>query len=125
MKFPSFSLRQTLMLGVAAGILLPALFFAGFQVTSKLETEVALRVEAPLKQYADVLSRGMAVAVWNLDRGVAIELVEAVMRNPDPPNYFASKYSLPHAAACLIVNGSTGYESLNDAALADPVIAAN
>lgn len=83
MKFPSFSLRQTLMLGVAAGILLPALFFAGFQVTSKLETEVALRVEAPLKQYADVLSRGMAVAVWNLDRGVAIELVEAVMRNPD------------------------------------------
>ncbi|WP_296510495.1 ATP-binding protein [Rhodoferax sp.] len=82
-KFPSFSLRQTLMFGVAAGILLPALFFAGFQITSKQETEVALRVEAPLKQYADVLSRGMAVAVWNLDRGVAIELVEAVMRNPD------------------------------------------
>ncbi len=48
----------------------------------------------------------------------------AVMRNPDPPNYFASKYSLPHAAACLIVNGNAGYESLNDAALDDPAIAA-
>ena len=86
MKLPSLSFRQTLMVGVALGILLPALFFAGFQVTSKLQSEVALRVEAPLKQYADVLSRGMAVAVWNLDRGVAIELVEAVMRNPDVVN---------------------------------------
>jgi PAS domain S-box-containing protein len=77
------SLRQTLMLGVALGILLPALFLAYFQVTAKLQTEVALRVEVPMRQYAEVLSRGMAVAVWNLDRGVALELVDAVMRNPD------------------------------------------
>lgn len=55
---------------------------------------------------------------------VATFAFAAVMRNPDPPNYFASKYSLPHAAACLIVNGSAGYESLNDAALTDPGIAA-
>jgi PAS domain S-box-containing protein len=82
-KFPSLSLRQTLMLGAALGILLPALFLAYFQVTSKLKTEVKLRVEAPMRQYAEVLSRGMAVAVWNLDRGVASELVDAVMRNPD------------------------------------------
>lgn len=82
-RFPVLSLRQTLMLGVALGILLPALFLAYFQVTAKLKTEVALRVEAPMRQYAEVLSRGMAVAVWNLDRGVASELVEAVMRNPD------------------------------------------
>src|SRR5947208_2127208 len=27
----------------------------------------------------------------------------SVMRNPDPPNYFASKYSLPHAAAAMVV----------------------
>jgi len=26
----------------------------------------------------------------------------SAMRNPDPPNYFASKYSLPHVAACLV-----------------------
>ncbi len=82
-RFPVLSLRQTLMLGVALGILLPALFLAYFQVTAKLKTEVALRVEAPMRQYAEVLSRGMAVAVWNLDRGVASELVDAVMRNPD------------------------------------------
>jgi 2-methylcitrate dehydratase PrpD len=48
----------------------------------------------------------------------------AAMRNPDPPNYFASKYSLPHAAAALVINGNAGYGSLNDAALRDPAIAA-
>ena len=48
----------------------------------------------------------------------------SVMRNPDPPNYFASKYSLPHAAATMVVKNSAGYAALDDAALADPVIAA-
>jgi 2-methylcitrate dehydratase PrpD len=48
----------------------------------------------------------------------------SVMRHPDPPNYFASKYSLPHVAACLVVRGSTGYEAVDDSALEDPAIAA-
>ncbi len=48
----------------------------------------------------------------------------SVMRNPDPPNYFASKYSLPHAAAAMVVTGAAGHRSLGDAALQDPAIAA-
>ncbi len=48
----------------------------------------------------------------------------SVMRNPDPPNYFASKYSLPHAAAAMVVRGSAGYAELDDSALQDPAIAA-
>jgi 2-methylcitrate dehydratase PrpD len=48
----------------------------------------------------------------------------SVMRNPDPPNYFASKYSLPHAAAAMVVRGGAGYAALDDSALADPQIAA-
>jgi 2-methylcitrate dehydratase PrpD len=48
----------------------------------------------------------------------------SVMRNPDPPNYFASKYSLPHAAAAMVVRGGAGFAELDDSALADPVIAA-
>jgi 2-methylcitrate dehydratase PrpD len=48
----------------------------------------------------------------------------SVMRHPDPPNYFASKYSLPHVAACLVVRGSAGYASVDDSALVDPAIAA-
>lgn len=46
----------------------------------------------------------------------------SVMRNPDPPNYFASKYSLPHAAAAMVVTGGAGHASLDDAALSNPVI---
>jgi 2-methylcitrate dehydratase PrpD len=48
----------------------------------------------------------------------------SVLRHPDPPNYFASKYSLPHVAACLAVRGSTGFEAVDDSALDDPEIAA-
>jgi 2-methylcitrate dehydratase PrpD len=48
----------------------------------------------------------------------------SVMRNPDPPNYFASKYSLPHAAAVMVVRGGAGFADLDDSALADPAIAA-
>ena len=46
------------------------------------------------------------------------------MRNPEPSNYFASKYSLPHAAAVMVVRGATGHRAIDDAALRDPAIAA-
>jgi 2-methylcitrate dehydratase PrpD len=48
----------------------------------------------------------------------------SVMRNPDPPNFFASKYSLPHAAAAMVVRGHAGYSALDDTALHDPAIVA-
>src|SRR5712664_3851406 len=46
----------------------------------------------------------------------------SVMRNPDPPNYFASKYSLPHVAACVVVRGSAGFAAVDDSALDDPAM---
>jgi 2-methylcitrate dehydratase PrpD len=55
---------------------------------------------------------------------VATYRFASVMRNPDPPNYFASKYSLPHAAAAMVVRGGAGFADLDDSALSDPVIAA-
>lgn len=79
----SFSLRQILFLGTALGIILPALGFGAFQVNNRFDKEIALRVKLPTQQYADMLSRGMGLALWNLDRGIAGELVEAVLRNPD------------------------------------------
>lgn len=48
----------------------------------------------------------------------------SVMCNPDPPNYFASKYSLPHVAACLVVRGSAGFKAVDDSALDDPAVVA-
>jgi len=55
---------------------------------------------------------------------VATYRFASVMRNPDPPNYFASKYSLPHAAAVMAVRGDASHASIDDAALRDPTIAA-
>ena len=55
---------------------------------------------------------------------VATYRFASIMRNPDPPNYFASKYSLPHAAAVMVVRGNAGYGALDDAALRDPAVAA-
>jgi 2-methylcitrate dehydratase PrpD len=55
---------------------------------------------------------------------VATYRFASVMKNPDPPNYFASKYSLPHAAAVMAVRGHAGFTALDDSALTDPTIAA-
>jgi 2-methylcitrate dehydratase PrpD len=55
---------------------------------------------------------------------VATYRFASVMRNPDPPNYFASKYSLPHAAAAMAVKGNADFAALDDAAVHDPAIAA-
>jgi 2-methylcitrate dehydratase PrpD len=41
----------------------------------------------------------------------------------NPPGHFGARYSLPHAAAALVVNGHLGYASFIDAAVRDPVIA--
>src|SRR5271156_6687475 len=43
---------------------------------------------------------------------VATYRFASIMRDPEPRNYFASKYSLPHAAASMIVNGHAGHASL-------------
>jgi len=55
---------------------------------------------------------------------VATYRFASVMRNPDPPNYFAAKYSLPHAAAAVVLRGNAGYGSFTEAAVHDPAIAA-
>lgn len=55
---------------------------------------------------------------------VATYRFASVMRRPDPPNFFAARYSLPHAAAVMVVKGDVGHAAMNDAALTDPRISA-
>ena len=55
---------------------------------------------------------------------VATYRFAANMREPDPPNYFAAKYSLPHAAAALTLRGHAGYHAFTDEVVRDPAIAA-
>jgi len=55
---------------------------------------------------------------------VATYRFAANMREPDPINYFAAKYSLPHAAAALILRRNAGYHAFTEEAVRDPAIAA-
>jgi 2-methylcitrate dehydratase PrpD len=48
----------------------------------------------------------------------------AVMRDREPSNYFAARYSLPHAAAVMVMKGAVGHGDMDDAALTDARIAA-
>ena len=82
-RWLGLSLRQTLFLGAGLGIFVPALILAAYQINSKLETQVDIRVRAPMQQQADVLSRSLGMAIWNVDQTAAAELVDAVVRNPD------------------------------------------
>jgi 2-methylcitrate dehydratase PrpD len=61
-------------------------------------------------------------AIQSID--VATYRFAANMREPDPQNYFAAKYSLPHAAAALVLKGHAGYHAFTDEAIRDPAIAA-
>jgi 2-methylcitrate dehydratase PrpD len=55
---------------------------------------------------------------------VATYRFAANMREPEPANYFAAKYSLPHAAAALVLRGHAGYGAFTEDAVRDPAIAA-
>ena len=72
-RWLGLSLRQTLFMGAGLGIFVPAVILAAYQINSKLETQVDIRVRAPMQQQADVLSRSLGMAIWNVDQGAAAE----------------------------------------------------
>jgi 2-methylcitrate dehydratase PrpD len=82
----------------------------------------------PIHPALDTLAKVLAELrprVEDIDRiDIATYRFASVMRNPDPPNFFASKYSLPHAAAVMAVRGKADHASMDDTALRDPAIAA-
>ncbi len=55
---------------------------------------------------------------------VATYQFAAAMRQTDPPNTFAARYSLPHAAAAIVLRGHAGYRSFTEEVVQDPVIIA-
>src|SRR5256712_10047939 len=46
------------------------------------------------------------------------------MRDSDPVTYLAARYSLPHAAAVLVLRGTAGYGAFTEEVVRDPAIAA-
>ena len=55
---------------------------------------------------------------------VATYRFAANMRQPEPANSFAARYSLPHAAAALVLRGTAGYRAFTDETVRDPAVAA-
>ncbi len=82
----------------------------------------------PIYSALDALEE--ALAKWQ-PQPEEIEAIEvetyafaSVMNNATPANYFASKYSLPHAAAALVLLGHAGYQAFTRERVADPAFAA-
>ncbi|MDB5851337.1 MAG: hypothetical protein JWP29_5089 [Rhodoferax sp.] len=82
-RVPKLSLRQIITLGVALGILLPALVLGSLVLQERRTRELTLRIEEPMAQYAQLLSSALVMPVWNVDKAVAKQLIDSVMRNPD------------------------------------------
>jgi 2-methylcitrate dehydratase PrpD len=82
----------------------------------------------PIHPALDCLQQALAELRPRADEIARIDFATyrfaSVMRNPDPPNFFASKYSLPHAAATMVVRGHAGHGALDDTAVHDPAIVA-
>jgi 2-methylcitrate dehydratase PrpD len=82
----------------------------------------------PIHPALDCLQQALAELQPSPDEIARIDFATyrfaSVMCNPDPPNFFASKYSLPHAAATMVVRGHAGHAALDDTAVHDPVIVA-
>jgi 2-methylcitrate dehydratase PrpD len=82
----------------------------------------------PIYAALDALEEALAELRPSPDEIERIEVATyrfaSAMRNPDPKNYFGAKYSLPHAAAAMVVRGGAGYDSFTEATIHDPAIAA-
>lgn len=79
----TLSLRNAIALGIALGILMPALIIGPFVAQQSYNAEYDVRVRNPLRQYAGMLEQTMAPLVWNVDTQAAQTFINSVMQNPD------------------------------------------
>ena len=79
----TLSLRNTIVLGLAVGIIIPALLAGQYIARDSYQRELDIRVRGPLVQYASMLSQSMAVPVWHVDKLGAQTFINSVMLNPD------------------------------------------
>lgn len=76
------SLRTSILLFVAIGLALPALFALPLLYNS-YKLEVERRITLQLDQYANILAFGAREPLWNLSPDGVRPLVEAIMSDPD------------------------------------------
>jgi two-component system NtrC family sensor kinase len=79
----TLSLRNAIVLGIAMGIIMPALIIGPFVARQSYQAQYEVRVRGPLLQYAGMLEQTMSPLVWNVDAQSAQTFINSVMKNPD------------------------------------------
>ncbi|MBC3917561.1 HAMP domain-containing protein [Undibacterium sp. CY18W] len=82
-RFSSLSLRNAIVLGIALGIVIPAMLLGSVLARDSYEREYEVRVRGPLRQYASMLEQTMPIPLWQVDAEAAQSFVNSVMLNPD------------------------------------------
>ena len=90
----NLNLRQAIVTGVALGVLLPALLLGGLLVRDRYETVYGERVAQPLNQFAEILSSGLELPLWNVDPEAGRQIVDSVLSNPDVVHILVEDASL-------------------------------
>jgi two-component system NtrC family sensor kinase len=79
----TLSLKGAIVLGMALGILLPALVVGPLIALDSYERERDARITSLLKQYGTMLAQGMSTPIWHVDLPSAESFVNSLMSNPD------------------------------------------
>ena len=79
----SLSLKEAIVLGMALGILLPALVVGPVLALDTYQRELDARITSLLKQYGNMLAQSMSTPIWHVDQPAAESFVNSLMSNPD------------------------------------------
>lgn len=77
------SLRNAIVVGIAAGILTPVLIIGPFFAGNNFQHNINQRLHGSLMQYAGLLEQNMVAPVWHVDKQAAQIFVDSIMLNPD------------------------------------------
>ena len=79
----SLSLKGAIVLGMALGILLPALVVGPVLALDTYQRELDARITSLLRQYGNMLAQSMSTPIWHVDQPTAESFVNSLMSNPD------------------------------------------
>lgn len=79
----TLSLKGAIVLGMALGILLPALIVGPVLALDSYQRERDARITSLLKQYGTMLAQSMSTPIWHVDLPAAESFVTSLMSNPD------------------------------------------
>lgn len=83
MRGKTWSVKRSIVLGIALGIVLPAMVVGPILAREIYVREIQARSQVLLHQYAAMLEQTMSNPIWYVDAAAAQTFVNSVMLNPD------------------------------------------